>query len=174
MLHRLRYTAGYEAVTADRRFKITILFVAGEKVSQEPGQIKQFSKPCRSSLQAQAACTCPKLCLSAAHAPFFLGVCKRVGDGQIGLKGLLRSKQTSCEGTARKLSLLTGDLSETTASQGPPHPALARHLPLKGKARCLPRGYSCPATKRYPSRGAGPTNTNLPLHQLAFAAADIV
>ena len=153
---------GYEAVTADRRFKITILFVAGERVSQEPGQIKQFSKPCRSSLQAQAACTCPKLCLSVAHAPFFLGVCKRVGDGQVGLEGLLRSKQTSCEGTARKLSLLPGDLSETTAIQGPPHPALARHLPLKGKARCLPRGdrqpynYEFVTTKRrgqYPPPG---------------------
>ena len=90
MLHRLRYTAGYEAVTADRRFKITILFVAGERVSQEPGQIKQFSKPCRSSLQAQAACTCPKLCLSVAHAPFFLGVCKRVSEGKLVWKAAWR------------------------------------------------------------------------------------
>ena len=69
MLHRLRYTAGYEAVTADRRFKITILFVAGERVSQEPGQIKQFSKPGRSSLQAQAACNLPEALFERSTRP---------------------------------------------------------------------------------------------------------
>ena len=51
----------------------------------KPIQIKQFSKPCRSSSQAQAAYTCPKLCLSAAHAHIF-GVCKRVCEGKLVLK----------------------------------------------------------------------------------------
>ena len=53
MLHRLRYIVGYEAVTADRRFKVTILICSWRKSITEAGTDKavfealpkQFASP---------------------------------------------------------------------------------------------------------------------------------